>query len=515
MFVNKSVLLILVWNFLVISVFHYVAICHKNNLIRLNDHLKHFFSGWCLIPVVLLYPLMGWLADTYFSRYTAIKFGMYVMWASSILSSLLAIFEYHFHAYVHVLGSLDLVVYIIMIIGLGFFQANIIQFGIDQVPAASSADLTSFISWYVWTFYSSEAVVELTQKCGSPSDLLAATLLLPLFLTLALLSDLLFSSCLVLEPVTDDPFKLILRVLQYAVNHKYPQLRSAFTYANDKRYSRLDLAKDIYGGPFSVEKVENVKTFFRILVLVAIMSPLIGIGYMYVDIVNRIIVIKSKSCYEEVTMTVLGSLFVVVFIPLYELLMKPLFRSYCWQLSSRSKFKVGIFCFLLSLAIDLTLELIHHHYHSGNKSGKCDLYSENTPNVGVSISVIPVLKFVESLGKMLLLGSFLEFICAQSPYSMKGLFFGLMYATCGICFLIAFFAFLPFHSSVAKVHWGNKVYGCRFWFFLAILVVSLFFSLCFVIMSCNYKKRQRNEDLTSVHTFAENYYDKSDPGDIM
>jgi len=52
------------------------------------------------------------------------------------------------------------------------------------------------------------------------------------------------------------------------MNYKYPRQRSAFTYWEDKIPSRIDLAKSKYGGPFTTEQVEDVKTFFRILVII-------------------------------------------------------------------------------------------------------------------------------------------------------------------------------------------------------------------------------------------------------
>ncbi len=43
--------------------------------------------------------------------------------------------------------------------------------------------------------------------------------------------------------------------------------RSAFTYCDDERPSRVDCAKSRYGGPFTTEQVEDVKAFLRILIL--------------------------------------------------------------------------------------------------------------------------------------------------------------------------------------------------------------------------------------------------------
>ena len=64
-----------------------------------------------------------------------------------------------------------------------------------------------------------------------------------------------------MEPHTSNTFKLVAKVLNYAHRNRQPQFRSAFTYQEDIKPSRIEYAKRSYGGPFSTEQVENVKTF--------------------------------------------------------------------------------------------------------------------------------------------------------------------------------------------------------------------------------------------------------------
>ena len=65
-----------------------------------------------------------------------------------------------------------------------------------------------------------------------------------------------------------NPYKLIFRVLNYSRKHKYPERRSALTYWEEDIPSRIDLGMSKYGGPFTVEEVEDVKTFFRLLPII-------------------------------------------------------------------------------------------------------------------------------------------------------------------------------------------------------------------------------------------------------
>ena len=64
-----------------------------------------------------------------------------------------------------------------------------------------------------------------------------------------------------------NPLKTIIKVLKYAYNRKFPERRNAFTYWEDNTPSRIDLGKQKYSGPFTYEQVEDVKVFFRLLLL--------------------------------------------------------------------------------------------------------------------------------------------------------------------------------------------------------------------------------------------------------
>ena len=76
--------------------------------------------------------------------------------------------------------------------------------------------------------------------------------------------------------MTQNPFKLIYKVIRYAIKQKHPRCRSAFTYCEDELPSRIDFGKSKYGGPFTTEQVEDVKTFLRLLLMVALVSVLVS-----------------------------------------------------------------------------------------------------------------------------------------------------------------------------------------------------------------------------------------------
>ena len=55
-------------------------------------------------------------------------------------------------------GALALLAFVI---GFSGFQANIVQFGLDQLLDASSEELSLFLHWLVWTEYVDELAVRL------------------------------------------------------------------------------------------------------------------------------------------------------------------------------------------------------------------------------------------------------------------------------------------------------------------------------------------------------------------
>ena len=99
-----------------------------------------------------------------------------------------------------------------------------------------------------------------------------------IFLVLALISTLclgillasnffLSPKWLIIEPKSPQSLKTIYRVLKFAAKHKAPLNRSVLTYWEDNIPSRLDLGKSKYGGPFTTEQVEDVKTIIHLLVV--------------------------------------------------------------------------------------------------------------------------------------------------------------------------------------------------------------------------------------------------------
>ena len=147
---NRGAILILIWSYCISSLYFYISY----NISRVYSYLVF---AMLQISVGFTIPLAGWLADIRFGRYKVIRFSMCSMWISSLLLT----------ASLIILQSLDLynlskVLHLFLVplaLGYGGFQANVIQFGVDQLCDASSTEIKTFVTWYFWTIFSSIATV--------------------------------------------------------------------------------------------------------------------------------------------------------------------------------------------------------------------------------------------------------------------------------------------------------------------------------------------------------------------
>ena len=258
---NKGALLILVWNCLVMSTFQYLT---TYPIIAFHLTAKNAYS----IIWGLTLPIAGWLADVYFKRYKVIRWSILIMWIASVLVvassvfSQLPVVEYYYDNSAK--KYITILLLIVMSLSFGGYQANVVLFGIDQLQDASTDEITSFISWCVSTYFSSGLVIKFIYMClGEAYNSLLPEFLVCICLTVMAVLTLFCDRIFLKEPITQNPFQLIYKVIKYAIKTKHPRCRSAFTYCEDNLPSRIDFGKRKYGGPFTTEEVEDVKTFLR------------------------------------------------------------------------------------------------------------------------------------------------------------------------------------------------------------------------------------------------------------
>ena len=106
-----------------------------------------------LVALSLTLPIAGWLSDIYFGRYKVICFSMCILWIAVMLATMSSVVAQLIDNYKYISSYVYGTLIITAAIGIGGFQANLILFGIDQLHDASTNEITSFLTWYVWTYF--------------------------------------------------------------------------------------------------------------------------------------------------------------------------------------------------------------------------------------------------------------------------------------------------------------------------------------------------------------------------
>ena len=113
-----------------------------------NDGMLAFLISQSV--AYLFYPLLGWLADVYFTRYKFALSSFIMMIVCTVLTSASAVLFLSFIHYrsLFFFGGVSLV---IGLIAMGLFESTATQFGMDQMPEAASDQLSMFVHWYYWS----------------------------------------------------------------------------------------------------------------------------------------------------------------------------------------------------------------------------------------------------------------------------------------------------------------------------------------------------------------------------
>ena len=258
----------------------------------INESLTIIISYLAIIiTIIVLYPVSGFIADVFCGRYRLMMISVCLFIVSFVLMlgcSVPLLVDPNF-VFPCSCKNAKMVFIILLVglfgvtfgIGLIIYYVNFIQFGLDQLMETPSEYLCLFIHWIMWANYLSSAVIiplAAVLLCGKHYILrkvIAGSV--PLVCSVLLLFLLVFSCWkrhwFYTEPGQHNPYKMVIKVLNFARKSKHPLQRSAFTYCDDERPSRIDYAKNRYGGPFTTEQVEDVKTLLRILLVLLAIGP--------------------------------------------------------------------------------------------------------------------------------------------------------------------------------------------------------------------------------------------------
>ena len=487
-FSSKGAFLVLLWTLLL-----GIAFCLFLQTVELS---RVFSRLYLLIPLffaLVSAPLSGWLADARLGNYKVFRFGIVLLFISAVMNCLFLILEALVLESNYVLEDIRLsAIGSLFVVGCCTCIVTALPLGLDQMPDASSSSITSYIAWLVFTIfigllvYRFPNLVHYYNLISKRNLYLICTLLSTLCLSVILVSIFVFSpKWLIIEPKSPQSLKTICQVLKFAAKHKAPLNRSAFTYWEEDIPSRIDLGKSKYGGPFTTEQVEDVKTVLRLLV---ISSPLFFVlilsgfrSYLPNVKIQHSVIYSFIFRFFNCSATY-GILTTFVF----EFLIYPLAKNIFPSILKRIAAVPLLFTFtsFIILIIQLT------NYLTG--------FDEST-----TMWIVYTLHVLTN-GALLqmLFTALLEFMCAQSPYNMRGLLVSFIFPLSLLSQIVDIVV-----SDVMKHNLCSAQPLCNL-ISLSVKTVTCFIGfLLFCAVAHWYKMRVRDEDY-SAQRVVEEVYDR-------
>ena len=507
---------------------------------------------------LLFYPVLGLVADLKCNRYNFIKMSTSLLFICNLVIVLFVIL-------LLVLSQVNVslvdpapqyvwpilaVLFCLIILSLGMFDAVGIQFGMDQMIEASSDQISAFTHWYYWSMNIGIGVQALILLCVLPIlsscvfhvknilhrreweahaflySLSPMMLLQVVTVSAALYSLYKYKRHLTIEPVGKNPFTMIYKVLKYSWQHKCPERRSAFTYWEEDIPPRIDLGKSKYGGPFTTEEVEDVKTFLLLLLILFSLFGfhLAGNGYSLIQHLNcklcpsvivHDVVIVSPNILQTVT--------VLVSVPILHFAILPRFHHYIPNMLHR--LGIGVVLVFFQVLAELVIVLAYwedygtcpslitsrHSLFKFAPIGDCygsHMYfvvGKNCTNEALHDycghgdelflwSLLPIA--THAIAYNLVFMTALEFISAQAPLKMKGLLVTFWYALSSQRYLVqAGFLFFIDKDKVVLIFHGVKA---------SLILMSVVLYCC---VAKRYRYRLRDE-VVNERYLVEEVYDR-------
>ncbi|XP_064396308.1 solute carrier family 15 member 4-like [Halichondria panicea] len=499
-FYSKGAFLVLLWTTLISAT---VGSYQFGGRLIIGSHRKNvsivLVALSCLTCSTI--PLLGWLADAKLGNYRVFKLSCFFLLVAAIVISINVLCFPMLNS-VALQYTSDVIlapVFAVSAASTAVCLMTALQLGLDQMPDASSTNISSFISWFVFSivfgFWIPELLLYALLYCTHSSSLNISQLfsLFPVTCMVIICSSmfLLAPKWLIIEPKSPRALKTIYQVLKFAAKHKAPIYRSALTYWEENVPSRLDLGKTKYGGPFTTEQVEDVKIFLRILVTsLPIFIILTARGYMnplsfIVDSnVRKISIEVLHLINPNITECMSSVVYTFSFNCLWSGIVTTVVYEFALYPFLKKKVTSSIRRIGAAALFNMLLNILY-------------LAAQFCPHVWGSV-LHCVVEFFSGIMFVLILNGILEFVCAQSPYNMRGLLTGYMMFLSFLSLSLNIFNALLLYSN--HIHAHHIVPSIS----TALSVIGL---VLYCLLARWYKRRVRDEDY-NAHRVVEEVYDR-------
>ena len=474
--------MLILWDALMYAHLHSLenigAIIYTNGYNQLESYhdIVHDI-GSCVF--FLLFPLFGLLADVKTGRYKTIISAVYFSFVSWIIAGLAIILKAYFNFELPFMILLGLS-FCIQLIGYCSFRSNIVQFNIDQSIGASADELSAIVYWDSMSIPTVILVSEIVQCLIEEKQFLIVCYVLSgVAVSTVIITNFLFKHWLDTIPQITNPVKLIAKVLNYARKNKYAKNRSALTYWEDDYPSQIDLGKEKYGGPFSEEEVEDVKTVFRIMPLFISIVGMYSVEFSSLH--SRNYDLDSSACF--VSHSLIKNVIFVIVIFLHLKIAHLCVYKFIPSMLRRIGLGLG---FVLSTTLYYVIIILAYKVHL------------NINLKSYKVLVTPQVLFGISYG--LIFPTSLEFTIAQSPHKMRGFMVGMWHAAFGVGYAINQFSKYAFDCK------GDNICQNLYYYILKSVVI-LIILIGFVILAKCYKLRVRQNEV-NIHWITEEHYER-------
>ena len=476
-----------------------MIVCNVLALVAIFTQLQMIYfncitSVAFLVMAIITFPIVGIVADTFVGRFKVIQAAIVFLMVSSLLNIILTLLQDYLpttaeRICVLCTGGL-------CCIGTSCYVACIFPFAADQLIGASGEQLSFAVYWIMWGYVLANEMILLKSIPSDYFDIVVEAVSLLSIVVMAFIFWF-FKYLFTIFPQLFNPYKLIFRVLNYARTHKFPERRSALTYWEEDIPSRIDLGMRKYGGPFIVEEVEDVKTFFRLLPII-----ICGGGCNAGSFIDWYKLLYSEGLFEDskpaLAYSYLSQLIMFALgIPIYHFLLYPLLYNYIPTMLNR--IRVALVLLIFSYCMEAVIGELLVCNSLANTT--CLLFQSEMFNIssnGVWWIIGPMT--VSNVGFLLSIITLFEFVCAQSPRPFCGLLTGFIMVSIQLSLFIGY----GINHLVAAI-----ISNAHSWFYysMSIAFITFVYFMFFHCVSKRYKLRKR-DDIVPIHLFAEEFVEK-------
>ena len=485
----KGALLVLLWSTMMFS---YENLIGQYVIDSLTTDVIPFALYYLILP---LYLVIGLVADVCVGRYRVMVASIYC----AFVGWLILCVSFYITQSDIAQATLIAIGFLVGTVGAAGIQSIAVPFNIDQLIGATADELSNVIYWHCFGFPLGCALMKIL-SCSITDGLHRQAVCLSgsgITIAVVIATYYLLRHHIDATPLVGSPIKLIVKVLNYAKKNKYPNNRSALTYWEESAPSRLDLGKDKYGGPFTEEEVEDVKTVLRLFpILLCVFGCIVASNIDLHVHVSATPLVNVRQSFNTCIMENRGivCLAAAVVFPTCKAIIHTCIcvckiRQYIP--SMLKKIGIGLLIILTGSTVLIALDIINY-----GATSNCTFTSNIYDDTDINYTLITLSEVLAGFGGFIILFVSLEFTVAQSPGTMRGLMMGIWYGNIFISAILSYVVYIPF----IQIH-----SNCTLYYHIVMSVCIVTTIILYGLLARCYKLRTRNKVINIHHVVATIY----------